>query len=392
MVSKHVDYLMKSSSWIRRMFEEGIELKARIGAENVCDFTLGNPEQQPPVNFYHRLRSVVEQPKPGLHRYMPNPGFPSTREAIAKHYSQEFNHQLSGHDVIMTVGSAGGLNVVLKSILNSGEEVIVFTPAFSEYQFYIDTHGGVMVQVATDQQFLPDLDKLEAAITSKTKAIIINSPNNPTGVVYPQSIYKGIAAIVNRKNSETESPIYLISDEPYRRIIYDDVKMPVLFDYYPYSVVAISHSKDLALAGERIGYLIMHPELPEKEELMNAMAFCNRILGFINAPATMQYLIEGLLSDSVDIDGYRQKRDLLYEVFREGGLEFEKPSGTFYLFPPHPMKSDLDFINHLKKYNILAVPGMGFGTSGHFRISYAVDLDTVERSLPLFRKALADLK
>ncbi|MBN2693532.1 pyridoxal phosphate-dependent aminotransferase [bacterium] len=389
--SDHMKRLMGASSWIRRMFEEGIELKKQVGEKNVFDFSLGNPITEPPEAFFKAFKELADNPKKGLHRYMPNLGFTSTREKIAQYYSKEFNHNITLNDVILTNGAAGAINVFLKSILDPANEVIVFTPFFAEYRFYIDNHQGRMVVLPCDEDFIPDLKRLEKSINYETVAIILNTPNNPTGKIYPSEFYKKMVEIVRKRSKELNRVIYIISDEPYRKIVYDNKKNPTLFDYYEYSVFVTSHSKDLALAGERIGYLILHPELPSKNELLNAMAFSNRILGYVNAPATMQYLIESLLGESVDISSYQYKRDLLYNALIDAGYDVKKPEGAFYLFVKSPIPDDIKFIQHLKTYNILTVPGVGFGLDGYFRISYAVEDWVVEKSLPFFKQAIENL-
>ncbi len=388
----HIQKLMSSSSWIRRMFEEGIELKKEIGAENVFDFSLGNPITEPPKAFFDKLKYIANNPEVGKHRYMPNTGFVSTREKVAKYYSKEFGLNISKDEVIMTVGAAGAINVILKTFIDPKNEVIVFAPYFVEYRFYVDNHYGRLVVLDSKDDFTPDLEALENNINAETSVIIINSPNNPTGKVYCDQFYKDLVDVVERASQRIGRPIYIISDEPYRKIIYDEVKNPILFKYYKYSIFITSHSKDLALAGERIGYAIIHPDMPWKKELMDAMSFSNRILGYVNAPAMMQLLVEDILDETVDVSSYKEKRDILYKGLIESGYEVNKPEGSFYFFVKNPLKDDIEMINHLKKYNILAVPGIGFGKKGYFRLSYATTTDIVKRSIPKFKEAMDELK
>ncbi len=390
-ISHHIKKLMATSSWIRRMFEEGIELKKQIGAENVFDFSLGNPVTEPPKAFEEKLKYLANNPIKGLHRYMSNLGFSTTREKIAQYYSKEFDMNITSNEVILTVGAAGGINVFFKSILDPQNEVIAFAPYFAEYKFYADNHQSRLIVLDTDDDFNPDLISLKKKITPETAAVIINTPNNPTGKVYDDEFYKKLAEILTDGMEKYGHPIYLLTDEPYRKIIYDNIKNPVAFKHYDYSVFVTSHSKDLSLAGERIGYVILNPNMPCKTELINAMAFSNRILGFVNAPATAQYLIEDILDQSVDIEDYKYKRDLLYNSLTEFGYKVYKPQGAFYFFVKTPIDDDIDFIQHLKKFNILAVPGIGFGRQGFFRLSYAVENSMVEKSIPYFKKAIDSL-
>ena len=388
----HIQKLMATSSWIRKMFEEGIELKKKIGEENVFDFSLGNPITEPPQAFFDKLKDIAENPRKGKHRYMPNVGFLSTRSKVAKYYSKEFDIDISANDVLMTVGAAGAINVILKTFIDPKNEVIVFAPYFVEYRFYVDNHSGRLIVLDSKEDFTPDLEALENNINPETSVIIINTPNNPTGKVYTDDFYKKLVDVVKRGSERIGRPIYIISDEPYRKIIYDDIKNPILFKYYKYSIFITSHSKDLALAGERIGYAIIHPDMPHKKELMDGMSFSTRILGYVNAPAMMQLLVEDLLDSSVDVNSYKKKRDLLYDGLTEAGYSVNKPDGSFYFFVKNPLNDDIEMINHLKKYNILAVPGIGFGKKGYFRLSYATTTDIVKRSIPKFKEAMKELK
>lgn len=384
-VSDRIRNAMAEGSWIRRMFEEGIALKKQYGEENVFDLTLGNPVVEPPVAFKEELKKWVNASELGMHRYMPNAGYPETRAAVAQALSAETGLAIDTENVLMTVGAAGGLNVVLKTILNPGDEVIVWAPFFVEYLFYIDNHGGVSRITETDEGFLPTIGALENNLTERTRAVIINSPNNPTGVLYPRDLLAGIGEVLSRKESELGSHVYLISDEPYRKLIYDGLTYPFVFHHYPRSIVVSSHSKDLAVPGERIGYVAISPQLEDGQEMMNGLVFCNRTLGFVNAPALMQHVVAGLQEVTVDVAGYQRKRDFLYAALTDMGYSVVRPQGAFYMFPRSPVPDEMDFINELRKHNVLAVPGRGFGRAGYVRISYCVEDRTIEGSLRGFR-------
>lgn len=377
---------MAAGSWIRRMFDEGNILRQKYGADKVFDLTLGNPVVEPPPEFHRELKKLADKPLPGMHRYMENAGYADTRAAVAKQLYKETSIKLTAGDVVMTCGAAGAMNVVLKAILNPGEEVIVFAPYFVEYLNYIDNHGGVPRIVPTDEKFLPRMDLLEAAITKKTRAVIINSPNNPTGVVYSESLMKQIGNLLQKMESELGTQIYLLSDEPYRKLIYDGLKYPSPLLYHPASIVATSHSKDLALPGERIGYIAINPNCPQKQELVDGCIYCNRILGFVNAPALMQHLVKNLQDVTVSIADYQKKRDFLYKNLTEMGYKMVKPQGAFYMFPKSPTPDDVEFVRALQEQLVLAVPGQGFGGPGHFRISYCIDDRTLAGALNGLRK------
>jgi len=390
-ISDNVRARMVEGSWVRKMFEEGAVLKQRYGEENVFDLSLGNPVMEPPPEFAQELKRLVENPLPGMHRYMANAGYSETRAAVAAQLSLETSLEFTMNDIVMTCGAAGGLNVVLKTILNPGEEVVVFVPYFLEFGNYIDNHGGVTKVVPTDEQFIPKLDALEAAITARTKGVIINSPNNPTGVVYSEDFIHQLGDLLGRKESQYGTHIFLISDEAYRKIIYDGLKYPPVFHHHRHTVVATSHSKDLALPGERIGYIAIHPECSQREELVGGFIFCNRTLGFVNAPALMQHAVQNLQQVTVSVAEYQKKRDFLYGHLVEMGYSLVKPQGAFYMFPKSPLEDDVAFVNELQQWNVLAVPGRGFGSPGHFRLSYCVSDRTLEGSLAGFKKAAQKL-
>ncbi len=386
-ISDKVHGNLAKSSWIRRMFEEGNALKQRYGEESVFDLTLGNPVIEPPDEFKRELKRLVDNPIPGMHRYMANAGYPETRAAVAAQLSLETGINFTMNDIVMTCGAAGALNVVLKTILNEGDEVIIFAPYFVEYLSYIDNHGGVARIVPADEQFIPGLDALEAAIGAKTKAIIINSPNNPTGVVYSQDFIHLLGELLFRKEAQYGTEIYLISDEAYRKLIYDGLKYPTVWQHYPQSIVLTSHSKDLSLPGERIGYIAVHPDCSQRKELVDGLIFCNRTLGYVNAPALMQHIVRHLQGVPVSVAEYQHKRDFLYGRLIKMGYSMVKPQGAFYMFPKSPLEDDVAFVRELQQWQVLTVPGSGFGSPGYFRISYCVDDRTLEGCLAGFRNA-----
>ena len=391
-ISRKLQQQMAEGGWIRKMFEEGIALKKRFGESNVFDLTLGNPVMEPPDEFRQELRRLVNEPSAGMHRYMPNAGYPETRAAVAEHLSSVIGLPFTQNEVVMTCGAAGGINVVLKTILEAGDEVIIFSPYFVEYIYYIDNAQGIPRIVPSDSQFVPDLKILEENITPKTRAVLLNSPNNPTGVVYSDETLRGIGNLLNKKERELGTEIFLISDDIYRRLVYDEVECPYVFQYHTRTVVTTSFSKDLALPGERIGYVAINPQYDSREQLFNGFVFCNRVLGFVNAPALMQNVVRALQDVWVDIDEYVRKRDLLYKNLSEMGYSMEKPTGAFYMFPKSPIEDDAAFVKELQKYNVLVVPGKGFGAPGYFRISYCVEDRVIEGSLHGFKTAAETFK
>jgi aspartate aminotransferase len=373
------------------MFEEGDRMRAD-GKGPVYDFSLGNPDIDPPADFLKRLKELVNSPLPGMHKYMANVGFDSTRAAVAAYVQSEFGIESTEKLITMTVGAGGGLNVALKAILDPGDEVLVLTPFFVEYGFYIDNHGGVMVKVPTKPGFDIDVDAVASAITPRTKAMLINSPNNPTGVVYSSDSLKMLASVLRERGKQHGSTIYLISDEPYRKIVFDMARCPSVLVAYENSIMVTSHSKDLAVPGERIGWIVIHPGAADSEKLAGAMAFANRTLGFVNAPALMQRVIEKCLDSSIDLDWYRRKRDLLYTELIKYGYEVTKPHGAFYMFPKAPGGDDIAFCRALAKRRVLVVPGTGFGTPGYFRIAYCFHDAIIEGALPAFEAARREFK
>jgi aspartate aminotransferase len=376
---------LERSSWIRRMFEEGIRLKAERGAENVYDFTLGNPEVEPPRAVLEALRRVVLEERP--HGYMPNAGFPPVRDLVARKLAEATSLPYTANHILMTVGSSGAINTFLKSILDPGDEVIVPVPCFSEYQFYISNHAGRMVTVETDEHFNLDVERIAAAITSRTRAIILNSPHNPTGVIYPAETL----AALNRLVESLDHPVTVISDEPYKALVYDNARMPETAALISRCVVCNSWSKSAAISGERIGYLAISPRIPEWDELRNACTFTNRILGFINAPAIWQWVISEAFDATVDVCAYQEKRDILCDGLSAAGYDVRKPQATFYVFAKTPMEDDIAFIRLLAKEGVLAVPGTGFGRRGYMRLSLTVPRNVVVRSIPAFARVMESL-
>jgi aspartate aminotransferase len=343
---------------------------------------------EPPAEFRQVIRELLKEKMPGLHGYMANAGYVDVRQAVAD-YLNTFNQPgFTAEDVVMTVGAGGALNVVLKTILDPGDEVIIPSPYFVEYNFYLDNHQGVPVVVGTHSDFSLDIAALGEAVTEKTKAVLIDSPNNPTGKVYRAEELQSLARLLKHHSERLGHTIYLISDEPYRKIVYDGIEVPSIFDAYEESFVVTSFSKDLSLAGERIGYAAINPKASDRPNLIGGMILCNRILGYVSAPGIMQRAVARLLNVSVDISVYQRRRDLLCDGLSDCGYEFVKPEGAFYLFPRSPIEDDVAFVSALQEENILAVPGKGFGGPGHFRIAYCVSDDVIERAMPGFEKVI----
>ena len=390
-ISRKVREQMKNSSWIRRMFEQGMELRDIHGPQNVFDLSLGNPLLEPPDEFRAEIARLLADETPNTHRYMPNAGFPEVRASVAEALAEESGVPITGDEILMTVGAAGAINTILRSILDESDEVVLIAPFFAEYTFYIAHQTGVSKVATCDENWLPDIESLEAAIGPRTRAVIITSPNNPTGVIYPESSIAAISAALKRAEEKYGSEIYLISDEPYRKLIYTDTPYPFIFEHHPRSIVATSHSKDLGLAGERIGYIAINPGDPGKTELADALNFSQRTLGFVNAPALMQRAVASIQRATVDIDIYRKKRDLLYGALTKIGYECVEPQGAFFVFPKSPIPDDVDFVSQLQKELVLVVPGVGFGTPGYFRASYCVDDWVIEGATDGFRNIFAQV-
>jgi len=380
-ISRSIAEQMERSSWIRRMFEIGIQLRRSRGAENVFDFSLGNPEVEPPAAVLDALRQVVAEGRPHAHSYMPNAGFPEVRAAIARHLAERTGVPFQFEDILMTAGAAGAINTVLKAVLDPGDEVIVLAPYFPEYRFYIENHGGRMVVVETTEDFQPDIAAIAAAIGPRTKALILNSPNNPTGAVYSAETLARLDRIV-------PDSLLIVSDEPYRPLTFDGLKPPETFPLLRRAVVAWSWSKAMAIPGERIGYLAIPPYLAESAALRNACTFANRILGYINASAVWQFVVARVPGATVDVSQYQAKRDLLCDALTAMGYNAPRPAGSFYVFAKTPLADDVAFIRLLQAEGILAVPGTGFGRSGYMRLSLTISRDDLVRSLPGFERAL----
>jgi aspartate aminotransferase len=391
-IAKKIDTTMSRQSWIRKMFEEGAKLKEKHGPENVFDFSLGNPNLAPPEEFHTVLKEIVNSSEHGVHGYMPNAGYPEVREAVAKYVSEEQRVNLSAADVIMTCGAAGALNVTFKTILDPGDVVITPSPYFVEYNAYVDNHGGILKTAPTNPDFTLNIDNIADAIDEKTKAILINSPNNPTGQIYLEDSLRQLGSLLESKGKELGRTLYLIADEPYRNIVYDGVKIPSIFSVYKDTILATSYSKNISIPGERIGFIAVNSQAEHREDLLNGMTLANRILGFVNAPALIQRVIARIQGITVDTAEYLEKRDMLCEGLAECGYEFTKPPGAFYLFPKTPVPDDVEFIKALQKQRILAVPGSGFGGPGHFRIAFCVDNKTIVNSMPGFKKAIDSYK
>lgn len=387
-IAEKIDQTLLKSSWIRKMFEEGARLKAKHGEMNVFDFSIGNPNLPPPDAFQKALETVCVQREDWVHGYMANTGFPFVRESIAENIRKDQAAEVSADDIVITCGAAGGLNVVLKALLNPGEEVLVSRPFFVEYTFYAENHGGVLKTVPVKKDFTLDLGAIESGITEKTRVVLINSPNNPTGQIYSEESLKELGRILEAKSLEYGAVIYLVSDEPYRKIVFDDTRVPPVFPCYRNCIVATSHSKDLSLPGERIGYLVVNPAAEYRDKLRQAMALTNRILGFVNAPALMQRVLPLIQGASVDIDAYRRKRDLFCNGLSDAGYRFTTPPGAFYLFPECPIEDDVKFVRALQEELILAVPGSGFGGPGYFRLAFCVEDEIIKKSMPAFKRVM----
>lgn len=392
-ISRNISAKLKSSSWIRKMFEEGLQMKQKYGAGNVFDLSLGNPVVEPPTEVRQAIKSAVNDSSQGLHRYMPNAGLHDVREAIAQTLSMEAGcKELAADHIVMVCGAAGGLNITLKTLLDPDEEVIVFSPFFVEYLFYSENHGGKTITVPTNEDFSLNFNALREALSPKTKAVIINSPNNPTGVVYSRKMLEELASVLKKYSSDSNNPIYLISDDPYKKIVFDGVETPNILELYENSIYITSHSKDLAIPGERIGYVAVHPKCADAENLMSGLIFCNRVLGFVNAPALIQRAIKNVQNVSVDAELYRKKRDFLYAELIRIGYSVVKPQGAFYFFPKSPLKDEVLFTQKLAEKKVLVVPGRGFGSPGYFRISYCLPDQVLEGSVAGFEEAFNAVK
>jgi aspartate aminotransferase len=392
-IAEGIKNALSSSSMIRRMFEEGIQLKKQHGADKVFDFSLGNPDIDPPPAFHEVFVKLAQEDEKGSHGYMPNAGYPFVREALAKKVSKEQGVDIDGSHVIMASGAAGGLNTVFKTICNPGDEIIVTRPYFMEYRAYASNSGAKLVEVDAQDDFNLDLSAIGAALGAKTAAVLINSPNNPTGKIYPAPVLAGLAALLEEHGKKTGRLPYLVSDEPYREIAYN-TEVPPFLSCYSEAIVVSSYSKSLSLPGERIGFIAVSPNISGKDDLVNGLIYCARVLGFVNAPALMQRIVASLTQARVDVSIYARRRDAFMRVLDETGIEYSVPQGAFYLFCKVPAKKnggqsdDKEFVEHLKKHLILGVPGSGFGKSGWLRFAYCIDERIISASAPAFKSAM----
>ena len=393
-VTPEIAKSMASSSWIRKMFEKGLELKKEFGEDAVCDFSLGNPDVPPPAATKAALeRIAADAVKPLGLGYCPNAGLPAVRAAMAEHLSRQQELAVAGKDVVMTVGAAGALVSFFRAVIEPGDEVITPAPYFVEYGAYCGHFGGVLKPVRSiPPTFRPDIEGIRRAITPKTRAIIVNSPNNPTGCVYSEEDVKAIAALVDEVNLTRQRPLFLLSDEPYRAFAYDGVKVPAVLPLTKFACVLGSFSKTLSLAGERIGYFVANPEMPDQASLVAAVTLTNRTLGFVNAPVIGQRLATDLIHETVDLGVYDRRRKLMAKVLSDAGIEFEMPKGAFYFFAKSPVEDDSVFVDALLKERILVVPGKGFGFGGYVRLSCSVDERIISRSADGFKRAMEGFK
>lgn len=388
MISKKMEKLVAGSSVTRAMFEEGKKMAAEFGAENVYDFSLGNPNVPAPAKVSEAIKEILDTEDPVvLHGYMSNVGYPDVRAAVADSLNKRFDTDFTENNIIMTVGAAGGLNTALKTLLDPGDEVIVFAPFFSEYTNYIKNFDGVQVVISPDlETFQPNLEELKAKVSPRTKAVIMNNPNNPTGVIYSEETLIELAKILNEAQAKYDTDIYLISDEPYRELVYSDVEVPYVTKYYKNTIVGYSFSKSLSLPGERIGYLVIPSQMNDYENVWAAAGVATRILGFVNAPSLMQKAVAKCLDEKTDISYYGRNRDTLYNGLTELGFECVKPDGAFYLFVKSPVERETEFVKKCKEQHILVVPATGFACPGYVRIAYCVAYETIVNSMPGFKK------
>lgn len=379
--------VMDQEGWTRKMFEAGIQMKRDFGVENVYDFSLGNPDIEPPRDLKQKLIESLSEPTEGMHRYMPNNGYENVREEIAAYLARRTGLSFTSTHIFMSVGCAGGLNTIMKAMLNPGDEVIVPSPFFWEFKNYIENFGAVATMVETNEDFQLNIENIERALTSKTKAILINSPNNPTGAIYSEKSLKQLAELLYSERHKGRD-IYIFADEAYRKIVYSDCLLPDLFNIYDYVISVTSHSKDLALPGERIGYVAISPRIEDAGLLVSGLMIAIRALGFVNAPALFQRAVAKFQENSVSIVDYEKKRDVMYGTLIEAGFECVKPQGAFYLFPKSPLEDEVEFVMQMQQEErILLVPGRGFGREGYFRIAYCVPMDAILKARPGFLRA-----
>lgn len=374
---------------IRRMFETGIEMKKKYGEDNVYDFSLGNPDLPPPAPVKEAMKQIAEaSDRPFAFGYMPNAGYPELRNLLAGKLSREQGVAVSGDKLVITCGAAGGINVLFRAVLSPGDEVLCPSPYFVEYGFYAENFGGVLKPVPSKEDFSLDLDAFENALTEKTRAVIINSPNNPTGQIYSAEEIMRLSILLKERSAANGRLIYLVSDEPYRFLNFDNLPIPAVFQYYNASVVIGSFSKNLSLAGERIGFIGVNPALENAQSMMAGLILCNRILGFVNAPAVAQKILLQCLDSEVNAGAYKIRRDRMAEVLSSAGIKFTMPRGAFYFFPESPVPDESIFISALLNERVLAVPGTAFGLAGHFRLAFCVPEKTIIDSAESFRRAV----
>jgi aspartate aminotransferase len=385
-ISEKLKPLMANNSVIRAMFEDGAIMREKYGSENVYDFSLGNPNVPAPAQVNEAMIRLLQKSEPDIHAYMNNAGFPNIREIIAQSINKSGGTSFDKGNIIMTCGAAGGINVALNVIMNPGDEVLVFVPYFLEYNWYVNNVGGKVVRVQTDKDFMPDLADFESKITDKTRVLLLNSPNNPTGVVYPASVIAAISEILSRKQKELNRTLFILSDEPYRELAYDGTVVPYVTKFYPNTIVAYSFSKSLSLPGERIGYLVIPSEIEEAQLVFDTASNANRILGFVNAPSLIQKVIGECIDARVDVAYYDRNRLALYNMITELGFECIKPMGAFYLFVKSPMEDDKAFVELAKKYRLLMVSGAAFGSPGYVRLAYCVSYETILNAKESFQK------
>lgn len=390
MISEKMKNLVKNGSAIRAMFEDGKIMAEKYGKENIYDFSLGNPSIVPPSCVKESIIDIVNnEPEMALHGYMNNAGYEDVRQAVADYTNKMYGTNISIKNIIMTVGAAGGINVTLKAIVNPGDEIMVIAPYFGEYDNYISNFDGVKVMVNADlERFSINFEDFEKKISPKTKCVIINSPNNPTGAVYTENDIKKLAEILEKKQTEYGTSIYLFSDEPYREIVFNGVEIPYVTNYYKNTVVGYSYSKSLSLPGERIGYLVVPSELDDFDEVISAMSVANRILGFVNAPSLMQKVVKKVIGNTSNLSVYEENKNILYKALTEMGYDCIEPNGTFYMFPKCPIADDKEFCAKAKDFRLIIVPGSSFACPGYFRIAFCVDKTTVENSLDSFKKLI----
>ncbi|MCP4604006.1 MAG: pyridoxal phosphate-dependent aminotransferase [Proteobacteria bacterium] len=388
-IAKRVDKYLSDASWIRKLFVEGRKMLGD-GKGPVYDFSIGNPDLEPPMLFKDILRELAADETPGQHKYMANVGYLETRQAVASALTDEFGLQFLPEQIMMTIGAGGAINATLKALIDPGDEVILVAPFFVEYRFYVENHGGISVISQAQSNFDLDINDINEKITDKTRVVLVNNPNNPTGIVYPQKTLDLLGELLYQRSKERDRPIFLIDDGPYRKLVYDIDRCTNPFKSYDNTLMATSHSKDLCLPGERIGYLAVSPRCKGWERVISAAAFANRTLGFVNAPALMQRVVAKLQNVTIDINWYRRKRDRLFSELTRMGYRMPYPAGAFYVFPQAPGGDDVAFINKLKDMRVLVVPGSGFGMKGYFRIAYSVHDHVIEGALPVFERAISD--